>query len=789
MKKILKSLKFLAVLMIFASCSNGSEDNFSSKTKDGAAKKSSYLSFNMSSLQALAIADSAASSISRAAVSDSTDGKLVKIMENGSIEDFIGVPSGVSLAPVKYIAQSPKEDSLEIYIVFDYDKYISVKDEFGNYKNVKMGQLLCVLSDGTYYDILATDDDTSRCLGSNDNNEPIFFDKNGNMYYLVVEWSGSNNTNMIYKFDSASGKSTQLTQAIANTYYNKLQVSNDGEWIFAQGYRYSNSNNTTFLRAIPTANPSQVENLIYDSTGSYYINNWCYDDDAECVYAIKGDSILKFPKTDGTFSSESKETLFSSNSGNRYFHAEDLISLGSVVTIYKFATYQNTRDIFDKDNDGTTGDGVYYYFRNPQSEEHEEQPEEIAKFLLAKACDSLKSEYKDEYISGVTAENSRYKLCFDSFANIEGFELLASLTAGKSNTEAIQAVIDNNLESVLVKLWGENARYAQDPWFSYTEHNFFQDILYEYNSKTESWEQISSEKFRVSEHNSAYFESAGIHYGNLFSPTGSTNCTWNSNLLDEENNVDAELVLKKLASYCSTSSIDFSLEVFKNKNGYTGLYTDKKNEEAIKFLDNPVRLQLLYEYINSISRDSDNGPGEFIKETCFKKDTTESAYTLRTTDNETIWWAVSQLTTSKGKSLYGIYKDGSAKAVVIKIIDEDGNAVGSFVSGLDTYSVSECLSASDGFYFKTAILDASGSESGNHTIYYYDVETEETSNLFTNVENGSSSEVISFSAGDGYLFYCISHGFDISTGKIDVATKEVTKLSTTQKLTQILVIK
>lgn len=812
----MKKTKLLASILLmgafFIGCSNGSEDShgggsygdgsYGDGGNQGAKTgkiESSVIKFKTGSFKALGIVDDNEEgfnanirSAARDAGRSSADDMIVKILEDGSMESFISVPNNVELAPVNYIARSPLADAKEIYIVFNYSTNWWSEDGNGS-----IGQLLCVNEDGSYYDILAKDDGTYKWL-YNSSQDAIAFDETGCMYYLANENSGNNNTNMIYKFDPKTGISSQLTQAVTNTSYQKMQISKDGKWIFTKAYRWNDNNNSTqYLRAIPTDNPAGFVNLFYTSSNSSWINDWYYDDDTQTIYYIQDSKLYSIPQKDGTFNKDNRVTIFSSNSnGCRYLYWDTLLSNTSSNQIITWKGCANANDITDNHSDGR------YYFRNPDSQENELQPQEILDYLYAVAYNSLDSnkyswsDWKTDYAS------HKYEMRFDIFADVPGYEALSTLTKdrdGKSLSDLalINAIIDNGLEELLYNLLqtennSEN-RYAPHEYFdSFYEHNFFADILYE---KT-TGEPISPELFDKSTYGTtSKYSHKGIWGYDIFKTSWSNGRTWKKDFL-EGNELQPEKVLKVLAELCGKSEIDFSLECFEKDPKYSLLYTDLKNEEAVQFLNTTARLSKLGEYLcDNDNWDDRNAYGKFLLKTCFVKDSnyTISAYTWRESDNDTIWWSsVQHLTPSYQKSLYGVYNYNNGNGTtngLIKILNEAGVADGEYVAALQNYKIADIIAADDGFYFKSALLDNTGEESGNHQILYFNAVDSSVNNLFDKVEQNTSLEVISFSVGGGSVYFSAAKGLSVINGKIDIATKNYTELSSNTKLTQIITVK
>ena len=222
----------------------------------------------------------------------------------------------------------------------------------------------------------------------------------------------------------------------------------------------------------------------------------------------------------------------------------------------------------------------------------------------------------------------------------------------------------------------------------------------------------------------------------------------------------------------------------------TGLLLQVYN--SYKFLDTYLRRNKLNEYFcDQTVFDNRNSYGRFLLKTCFVKnsDYKTSAYEWRSDDKQTIWWdGVKKLSASYQKSLYGVYNNGNTNGL-IKIVNEEGEADGEFVEALNTYKISDLISSDEGFYFKSALLDSANEERGTHQILYFNAVDSSCDNLFDRVAQNTELEVVSFSVGGDYLYYCAARGLTVINGKINVKTKDVTTLNSSRKLSQILTVK
>ena len=111
------------------------------------------------------------------------------------------------------------------------------------------------------------------------------------------------------------------------------------------------------------------------------------------------------------------------------------------------------------------------------------------------------------------------------------------------------------------------------------------------------------------------------------------------------------------------------------------------------------------------------------------------------------------------------------------------------VNALNDYKISDIIPSDTGFYFKSALLDSANEESGFHQIVYFNAVDSTCTNLFDKIAQNTTLEVISFSVGGNYLYFCAAKGLTVINGKIDLTTKNYTELQAGTKLTQIITVK
>ena len=800
-KKILFILGVSFFLGGLFSCSTGIEQDVTEEEKKEEEKKEEEkkesgsikgVSFNISDLTSLAIADETTATRS-AARSTVSEGMLVKLLEDGTVENFINVPEGVTLAPVSFVTQSPASNSKEIYIVFEYATsvpiYETVTNERGDsweqfVRNDRIGQLLCVYEDGSFVDVLATEDGSWKNLCNNGNQDsPIKFDGQGNMYYQVWESAGNSSTSMIYKFDPKKKDSKQLTPQVPNVSYEQFYVSTDGNWIFAKANRWNSSgSHANYSRAIPVSDANNPVNLFYDSTGSKWLNQWVYDEVSKNVYYTIDGGLYRIPYKNGTYNQESKELILGENNNNNDYNVsfwwDTFLKWSKEYYEYHVNGKASAYDL----ESSKSYNYKDYYFIDP-ADKITVKYDEIVKYLYAKANENFESgrtEYYDEELGWVWEyfdASKEYEIRFDEFANVPGFEKLATETKGLSDVELVKALVEKDLLKLLYDL-SSSERYNQNIYNDY-DNNFFADVLY----NKETGEKINKELFFTTD--IGYFDTRADFTGWITSEYIGGQYVWKSDFLKEDGTVDAEKVLAKFAECCRKDAIDFSLDFFEDceYENLKVLYTTEKNEAAIEFLDTKEKRQLFVDAICNYGWD-------FLTYTCFIPDTETPAYSSNNGNNDYSinYWNLENLTLV-GQTLYASDRNNNGKLVML--IDENANPVGKF---LDIDYESELKVAStlvhDGvFYFQNAIVNASGEEVGAHKILRLDPTASSIEDMFYNMPNNTTFEVVSYTVGGQNLYCCLTKGTEIQTVKIDVTTKQYTQLASGTKLKQIIIVK
>lgn len=829
-KKILQVLGFSFLLvfggsMLFTSCiespkdeiQKGDEDESSKdETQKGDEDESSKdetqdsnsdfgISFNMGAFTGLAIADGTATVSRSAARSAVSDGMLVKILEDGSIENFINVPENANLSSVSFITQSPAESSKEIYVVFNdrswwYEDHWTT-DEWGNTwvdstTSHELGQLICVYENGSFCDILKSDDGTWRSLCNNSNQDsPIKFDHKGNMYYQVYESTGSNSTNMIYKFNPKTKEQTQLVAAVPNTTYEQFYVSKDGQWIIVKASIWNVNGSKSYLRAIPVFDTENPVNLWSDSNGNQWLQQWVYDENSRNIYFIFNQEFYKIPYKNGTYDLKNRVKIGGFENNDNVNDEDILTEVGGFwsdhLLDWKDGYYEYSlvgRSQYEY-YDNELKQYKYFYFMNPDTMENDYKAVVdcyfyyLPEYLLAGREVWNEETGCWEYIN----YRDKYEIRFDIFENIEGFEKLSTETKDENGNsladeELFKAVVEKDLLKLLYDALYLDRYNKQNQWNFY-DYNFYADILFE----KESGNKIDVELFSKEKTGFTRWDPWSI---NIFKEkyVGSYH-TWKSEFINEETGtVDSEKVMAKFAEWCAEESIEFSLECFKDDETYADLYTDLKNEEAIKFLDTKEKTELLHNAINS----SGNGV-DFLAKTCFIPGTDTPAWGNNTDNSDSNdstyidWWSLEHLVSSNN-ALYAIDRNNGK---IVQLVNSDGEAVCEYVDM--TYDPESKISGAtvldNTFYFECAVLDSTGWDLGCQFVSRFNPDSLTLEDMFESIPNNKTYQLVSYTVGGGNLYCCLARGTLIKNVKVDLDTKDWEELNSGTKLSQIIIVK
>ena len=893
-----KSLVLGAAALVFGalffSCANGTQDptknqnqnvndpddnkNDDSKNDPSSSSivKNSKVSFNFANANAVAKLEST-SNASKAAVDADSLGDLVKILADGTMENAITVEEGASLADIVAIYKSPVEGSEDFFVVFNGTSVISReevaierKDEWSTWteyqtKETKIGQLICVHADGTVRDILKKDVeentnekdyyydyDAKNYLSLR--TDTVTFDASGNVYFIVNDsyWDydkngyGSlvDNGQCIYQFNPKTNELTQMVAAVAGTSYERMQIDNDGEWIFASGRR----NEASFLRAIPILNPNNPVNIFYSSnTYNFDANKWAYDD---------AEGVMYYLAKDGTDAG----LYIATKAGG--FKDKKFVKRNTFETEVE---KEETSDVKNENTDTERLSDRFEVFYSSYSKFY--WGDEILDnkvFSADKLVDFLLNRTGTFYSYDISSDKyltlDMVDIKFDAFANQTGpLKVLYLLTKGKKNQDALNAL--NNYYGMASLYLRGNDGYEnwKDKGRGYND-NFLADIIYVkdsdtllrdsdavvftyadssssgsyvLNSETGDYEWVTKYSYKEQKgsdffprYDDGTYENNAYLYGMLDSGA-SGNCYIAYNL-----KVDASDMLKWFFSYCNAEGdYEFNLSSFKDDETYGDLYTSLKDEAALNWISEDIsRLSLFYKLLeaNTVEEEKYNGawywtsdPSSFVSKTCFVKGTNTCALIkVEPSDNTTqvvsgqysipyCYSGSEWVYFTEGTENYSGPGSGSLSATKDGVFYEFTNLYDSWWTSEDTKpfyfivklsydndSVEEVVTkialpigkvvtsqkVGGRIFMQYSLTNAKGSELGYHHIYSVDISTGEVMNHFENVANRNGLEVNSYSVAGRNLYFSAVRGTAVENQIVDIITNECNPLAVQRKM-------
>lgn len=741
---------------------------------------------------------------SRAVSNADALGDIVKILEDGSMENAITVGENCSLSDIVAIYKSPLETSQDIFIVFNGESIIGYDGE----NPIKIGELICLHSDGSIADILKNDDATDVWNAYMSlRTDSVTFDANGNLYFISHDTG-----DLIYQFNPKTNELTKMVAAVDNIWYSRMEIDDEGEWLFLSGSR----DPAVFIRAIPIRNPNAFINIYYATnthTGAPY---WAYDDKNDIMYFLD----------DGTKCGMFTVTKKGGFKDKEYHNS----SVGELFEEKLFNKFYGSKGSSYSWNESFSSNDNFAY-------------EKTVDFFISKT----KKYHDNKKNSDIFISKDMIDIRFDKFINNTGvLKALALLTYGKKNEEAFEALTNTIGLTVLYNLYENNYndyyKYVGDGY----EHNFLADILYLKDTDTllaESNETVlqyfdyefdingniiyedETEKYIQKEVKGCELFNKtvdGLYYDNCLFRFLTCNNTvqkqnWTYSFSDEyyknDGSLDSRALLNHLFQYCNLQGIkEFRLTAFENDENYGILYSNLKNEDAIEWLAEDIeRLTLFSKFCglgickNSIW--SSNVPENIVDYYSFMNMISKTCFIVGTNEKALTWNCEKQAPLSIGTGpipyetnagfyrtrLYatdvGVYYDyynlegSSSFYYVVQVTDSTGKFV-ELVNKLPlpTGKVVQTKKNNKKLIMQYSLTDLNNVELGAHHIYAVDMENGEVTNCFDNVPNRNSLEVVSFNVADDLLYYSAVRGTSVENGIVNIVTNEYNPLTVQRKM-------
>ena len=845
---VVRILSALMIMVLFFGCQNPAFDNKtegqssqqgnsseSGATKTDVQQNRLYsVKFDFSNAQALAKLE-AKQDGSRAVTNADELGELVKILANGSMENAITVDENCYLSDIVAVYKSPIENSKDIFIVFNGESTIGYEEIEKTYEwggtytgnqSIRVGQLICVHEDGSIADILKKEDSTDSWNNHYSlKTESVTFDAAGNLYFISCD-----NGDMIYQYDSKTCTLLKMVAAVDNTYYQRMQIDDNGQWIFVSGYR-SSSSNSYFLRAIPISNPNGFKNIYYSSDSGGAINNWVYDNKNGVMYYLASsgnqEGLWRAAKKDGF---KNEYISYNTSVGDENYTSESIFN--------SFQQYYNNN-----------------YWGSSYLDENDE-------FSAAKAVDNLCARYYSiggyeketkNYIRGKEFTREELDVRFDKFENETGeLRVIYLLTKGKKNEDALNAL--NCWEGKMALYSLQNSDYFSEDNGKGYRHNLLAEILYikdtdillsdstdvilsyyqsyeplldengdhVYNSELDQWEYVYSDEKELTGKD-FFAKKANGNYENSDSVCfiGSVNHSEDyPKIVNYSFAKEQSQVLDYLFSFCDVEGEkEFRLYAFKDDPNYSCLYSNLTDEDALEWLSLDIeRLSFLgkamglsdydkyidNEYIYGYWIDY-NSLINFIAKTCYIKGTEQKGVSEIREQMLRIPYSYndysSYLYDSSGKGSLSVtdqgvfyqftnlynnwYSSSSSKPYyfIVQLTDSDGAFVEKVKEiALPMGKVVKSLESDNRIFMQYSLLDESGGELGYHQIYSVDLSTGDVINHFENVPNRKSLEVITYNSAGSNLYFSAVRGTTVENMIVNIVTNEYNPLSVQRKM-------
>lgn len=795
----------------------GSEETQNSENVDTtpAVNRNIGVKFDFSGAQALAKLESKKDG-SRAITNADELGDLVKILADGSMENAITVSENCSLSDIVAIYKSPLEDSKDIFIVFNGESvlgYEEVEKEYdwgGTYidrQEIRVGQLICLHEDGSIADILKKDNTTDYWNAHMSlKTESVTFDAAGNLYFI-----SSDNGDMIYQYNPKTDELTKMVAAVENTTYEKMQIDDEGEWIFVSGSRWS-GNSSYFLRAIPISNPNGFVNVYYstNSDGQISSSRWVYDVKTDTIYFIANSG-----NNTGLF----KVTKANGFRDKTFIHStvEGFVDFSDLFVGYGFY------------------EGTYYW--------NDVVKDSLGNYVPQKIVDCILS-YLPSYYDYDTRDYKRITLDdidirFDKWKSLNNeLSRIAEITESKKNLEVFECLDTNEGRGALYAIYYHNNEYfysinGQEGY----SHNVLADIIYlkgtdilladydetlfeytaalgdpVYNENAGEWiyptetrivrgcdvfEKYLNGNYKESPYWLFNFVSCGPdeHWRNCYK--------FSKKYYDENNELDSKSILEKIFNSCNNKGVkEFRLTAFQNDITYEKLYTTLTDEEAIKWLSEDLdRMELFAQsfgqYMDSMFYVNYFAYMSFLSKTCFILGTDQKATTWNCDEYafipyESSWENKGKLFVNDNGVFYEYtnlletnysWNSNQRYYYVVQVADSSGNLC----------EIVNKLPLPEGILVQSektpkrlillySLIDSSGAELGVHHIYSVEMETGEVINCFDNVPNRNNLEVVSFNSAGDLLYYSAVRGTSVENGIVNLITNEYNPLTVQRKM-------
>ena len=288
--KLSLSAAILTAAILLTGCPREPKKTHNSETDNTTVKTIPIptISFNLSNAKALATANSTQDRAARDAESEDqskSDSILQKILENGTVQDALGIEyegDFARWANLDAVIKPPASaNSTDVLLYFDGISDAQVSTEYAEKGYWYLSQLILVHEDNTYDDIVLMDSD-SEIPDRVNYSSCAKYAPDGKIFYVSekLNYEGFN-----FKSYDPSTKTTtrifELDRGDNNTQIQEFQMSDDGEYGYFLISSESESGSMTYLKVIPIKKPSDSVEL---GKIVYGVDGWTYSSYDDCLY-------------------------------------------------------------------------------------------------------------------------------------------------------------------------------------------------------------------------------------------------------------------------------------------------------------------------------------------------------------------------------------------------------------------------------------------------------------------------------------------------------------------------
>jgi hypothetical protein len=738
-KSIVMIFGLLLVLSLaFFGCNNNvGPDGDGGGDGGGTSEPVESLSFNLTGAKALAAGEDA----SRKA--DAEDAfQMVKVLEDGSIEPVMELGEGMDnmwFPDVMFIAKSPVTD--DVFVAFEWEIRYWVDGyedpdtgEWVEGYDQNLGSFLHIKADGNAYPVVHDadgDPEEGRVRNNSwwgaEDYKPIDFDNFGNLFFVWESWSSSGSVNVMYKYDPDTRETTLLTPNIEGFEFEQFQVDPTGSYLFLKGNFYSGTGNpSAFMRMYSLADVDTYANVYFSSNSDVWVRGFEVNPNGDYMvlngYNVRGmNGILK-------------------------------------ADIIDASTLEYTPMYKSDDGQGDWFDPIYWEWEDWQGEkQHNGFFDEVYYYDIRVTVLTAEDEFLYVPLYTLVEQSTMDVIYYSYYDYTMGTTIEYTLNMGDDAWFVTDAGDpDNGIEPTTAEEITWDTFEASE-----TGEPLYKLSVWGWNVETGDNEYVYKDIPQVV---IDYIKGLGGSY------PGENIYMWDEYWYVDSDpstgQLDHEKIMQYIGSYYITD-LEF-------------VWGELTGTDAF------AAAEAAQPYTTSDLWGESSDQWHFMKTHIMDAETGEPAQTFQEyKDSKNVDWLnfsdIGNLFFDKLGQLWGVLSNswwgdgGTGSPKPIKLLDSQGNRdleiIDAF-SGDEYYPVGFVMKGNH-LYFRDAVLDADGIETGKHKLYRFDItsETIVVEDCLTNVENNGNLMILDFSINDDgtfMYFTAVSGTTDVVGGKVDL---------------------